>query len=213
MDGRDARRLRRFKHVFLDAEGTLYVPKGKKSLWEFWADPSPEAAVEFFELDEGVVETLKILRAQVDTLCLVSRNSWPILSAVLQKYGIDKSFDAIILNGDKGRKIERYLAKHGLSKEDAVMVGDMPALDLFPVLKAGIEAVLVDRWYNRMVRAERIKGLSELPAWLRIADIADGMGKNKARIASLDEFGPQGDRDSAPCRMAAPERLIATPGA
>jgi phosphoglycolate phosphatase-like HAD superfamily hydrolase len=213
MNGRDAQKPRRFKHVFLDAEGTLYVPKGKRLLWEFWANPSPEAAVEFFELDSGVVETLKTLRDQVDTLCLVSRNSWPILSAILKKYGIEKSFDEIILNGDKGKKIERYLAKHGLSKDESVMVGDMPALDLFPVLKAGIDAVLVDRWYNRMVRAERIKGLSELPAWLRIADIADGIGKNRVRIASLDEFEHQGDHDRAPSSVAATKRLIAVSGA
>lgn len=199
--------------MFLDAEGTLYVPKGKRLLWEFWANPSPEAAVEFFELDKGVAETLKRLRDQVDTLCLVSRNSWPILSAILQKYGIEKSFDAIILNGDKGKKIERYLMKHGLSKDESVMVGDMPALDIFPVLKAGIDAVLVDRWYNRMVRAERIKGLSDLPAWLRIADIADDMGRNKVRIASLDEFEPQGGQDRAPSCVAATKSLIALPGA
>jgi FMN phosphatase YigB (HAD superfamily) len=212
MDGRDAQKPRRFKHVFLDAEGTLYVPKGKRLLWEFWANPSPEAAVEFFELDIGVVETLKRLRDQADTLCLVSRNSWPILSAILRKYGIEKSFDAIILNGDKGKKIERYLAKHGLRKDESVMVGDMPALDLFPVLKAGIDAVLVDRWYNRMVRAERIKGLSELPAWLRMADIADSMGKNKVRIASLDDFAAHGDQDRAPSGVGATKRLIAVPG-
>jgi len=81
------------------------------------------------------------------------------------------------------------------------------------VLRAGIDAVLVDRWYNRMVRAERIKGLCELPAWLRIADIADGMEKNKVRIASLDEFEPQGDQDRAPSCVAATKRLIAVPGA
>lgn len=213
MDRRDAQRQRRFKHVFLDAEGTLYVPKGRRLLWEFWANPSPEAAVEFFELDKGVAETLTTLRSQVDTLCLVSRNSWPILSAILQKYGIDKSFDAIMLNGDKGKRIERYLARHGLSKEESVMVGDMPALDLFPVLRAGIDAVLVDRWYNRMVRAERIKGLCDLPAWLRIADIADSMGKNKARMATLDEFEPEGEQGRSSCRVSATKSLMAIPGA
>lgn len=213
MDRRDAQMPRRFKHIFLDAEGTLYVPKGNRLLWEFWAHPSPEAAVEFFELDRGVAETLKTLRGQVDTICLVSRNSWPILSAILRKYGIENSFDAIILNGDKGKEIERYLAKHGLKKDESVMFGDMPALDLYPVLKVGIDAVLVDRWYNGMARAERIKGLSELPAWLRIADMADGMGRNNARTASLDEFQHQGDQDRALSHSAATKSLIAVPGA
>jgi len=204
---------KRFKHVFLDAEGTLYVPKGKRLLWEFWANPSPEAALEFFELDRDVAQTLKRLRDQVETICLVSRNSWPILSAILHKYGIEGSFDEIMLNGDKGRKIERYLAKHGLNKEDSVMVGDMPELDLFPVLRAGIDAVLVDRWYNRMVKAERIDGLRDLPTWLRMADIVHDMGRDKARIATLDEFPPR-EVNIAPTNSMTPTKsLIALPGA
>ncbi len=188
MDRRDAPRSGKFRHVFLDAEGTLYVPRGGKLLWEFWANPSPETAVEFFELDEGVLESLLKLREQVDTLCLVSRNPWPILSAILRKYGIDKSFDAIMLNGDKGKNISRYLAKHGFDKTRSVMVGDMPELDLFPVLRAGVEAILIDRWYNRSVVAERIKGLRELPAWLRLADIAEDMERDRARNSTLDDF-------------------------
>lgn len=180
--------LRKFRHVFLDAEGTLYIPKGKRLLWEFWANPSPEAALDFFELDRGVAEALKELRGRVDTLCLVSRNTWPILSAILRKYGIEDCFDAVLLNGDKGKEIGRYLARQGLRKEDSVMVGDMPDLDLFPVLRAGIESILVDRWYNRSVRAERITGIGELPAWLRLADIVEEMKTDRARNTRLDEF-------------------------
>ncbi len=179
---------RRFRHIFLDAEGTLYVPKGRRSQWEFWADPSPQAALDFFELDKGANEALLQLRGRVDTLCLVSRNTRPILSAILAKYGLEDRFDDVLLNGDKGKKIEQYLAERGLRKQDSVMVGDMPDLDLYPVRRAGIEAVLVDRWYNRSARAERIGGLSELPAWLRVADIAEGMVRRRVRIASLDEF-------------------------
>jgi FMN phosphatase YigB (HAD superfamily) len=205
MDRRDAEKPRRFKHLFLDAEGTLYVPKGKRLLWEFWAKPSPEAAVKFFELDKGVAETLKRLRDQVETICLVSRNSWPILSAILQAYGIEDCFDAIMLNGDKGKKIEQYLTKHGFSKAESVMVGDMPDLDLFPVLRVGVVSVLVDRWYNRMVRAERISGVAELPTWLKIADIADDLGRERCRNATLDEFAVP-----APSTT---KRLIAVPGA
>jgi len=206
MEGTGAVKVTRFKHVFLDAEGTLYVPKGKRLIWEFWANPSPEAAVEFFELDTGVLEALRTLREQVDTICVVSRNSWPILSAILKKYGIEDFFDDIILNGNKGKKIERYLSRHGMSKAESIMVGDMPELDLFPVLRAGVAALLVDRWYNRSVSAERIKGLSDLPAWLRIADIAESMGKDESRIATLDEFV-----NPATIRAGPTKSLIATP--
>lgn len=179
---------RRFKHVFLDAEGTLYVPKNGRSRWEFWMDPTPELALEFFELDEGAMEALVWLRARSETLCLASRNSPEILYALLDKFGIRGFFDCILLNGNKGRNISRYLSRRGLSKDEAVMVGDMPRLDLFPVKEHGIEAILVDRVYNRYADAERIAGLKDLPAWLRVADVAEGMGKKVVRTPRLEEF-------------------------
>lgn len=204
-------RPRKFKHIFLDAEGTLYVPKGRKSRWEFWNNhPSPEAAVDFFELDKGVVEAIKAIRSRADTLCLVSWNTEPVLAALLEKYGLEHCFDAIMINGDKGKRIAKYLRENGFRKEEAVMVGDMPTLDLFPLRRAGIEAVLVDRPYNRWVKsAERIKGLVDLPCWLKVADIAEDIERNRVRNATLDEFLG----DDKPASHPNTKRLIATPGA
>jgi len=183
----------KYKHVFLDAEGTLYVPKHGRSRWEFWADPSPELALEFFELDEGVKEALDALRGEVDTLCLASRNTDSILNALLDKFGIKGYFDEILLNGDKGKNIVRYLSERGMDRDEAVMVGDMPRLDIYPVRSRGVEAILVDRVYNRGVDAERISGLKDLPAWLRIAGYADSFGKKRARLSKLEDFiaGPE----------------------
>jgi FMN phosphatase YigB (HAD superfamily) len=179
---------RRFKHVFLDAEGTLYVPKHGRSRWEFWTNPSPELALEFFELDDGVKEALAKIRARSDSLCLASRNSPEILYALLDKFGIRGYFDAVLLNGNKGRNISRYLSRRGLSKDEAVMVGDMPRLDIFPVKEHGMEAILVDRVYNRYADAERIGGLKDLPVWLRLADVAEGIGRKVVRMARLEDF-------------------------
>jgi FMN phosphatase YigB (HAD superfamily) len=184
----DAQKVRRFRHVFLDAEGTLYVPKNGKSRWEFWANPTPEAAVEFFELDKGVKEALEELRECVDTLCIVSKNPADILDALLIKFGIRHLFDEIMLNGNKGKLIAGYLYRNGFRREDSVMVGDMPTLDLLPVRKMGIEAVLVDRSYNTWAKTERIKGVSELPSWLKIADLAEQIGQERPYVASLDDF-------------------------
>ena len=188
MKGWDAPRPKRFRHLFLDAEGTLYVPKGRRSRWEFWADPSPEAALDFFELDAGVKEALRSLRSQVDTMCIVSRNTEPILKAVLGRYGLSELFDDILLNGDKGKKIARYLRERGLRKEESIMVGDMPTLDLYPVRRAGIDAVLVDRDYNRFAKAERIRGIGDLPVWLKMADLDYQMSRDIGRNATLDEY-------------------------
>lgn len=190
MNQEDAQKIRKFKNVFLDAEGTLYVPKNGKSRWEFWANPSPEAAVEFFELDRGVKESLERLRSQVGTLCLVSKNPEDILVALLDKFGIRHLFDDIMLNGDKGKQIAHYLSKRGLRRDESIMVGDMPVLDLYPVRRLGIEAILVDRTYNTWARATRIRGISDLPSWLKIADLAEEMGCHRAYTASLDDFDP-----------------------
>ena len=177
---------RRFKHVFLDAEGTLYVPRGGRMAWEFWADPSAERAPSFFELDEGVDEALEHLRSMADTLCIVSMNSEPILDALLDEFGIRGHFDEVILNGNKGKQIVKCLRRRGLDIREAVMVGDTPRLDLFPVRKMGVEAILVDRPYNRSVDAERIAGIKDLPDWLRIADIVERYGR--PRNSTLDDF-------------------------
>ncbi len=198
MNLKDGDRTRRFKHVFLDAEGTLYVPRNGMSRWYFWARPTPEDAVDFFELDKGVIEALEKIRAEVDTLCLVSLNSEPVLDAILDHFDLRRFFDEIMVNGNKGTRIERYLREHGLDKADSVMVGDTPGLDLYPVIKAGVHSILIDRDYNRGHAAERIKGVYELPAWLRMADIAESMVKERVRVATLDEFACQdvtsGDR-------------------
>lgn len=176
----------KYRHVFLDAEGTLYVPKRGMSRWIFWENPSAEAALDFFELDRGVRQALEQLRSEVDTVCLVSRNSELILNALLDKFGIRDYFDEVMVNGHKGKKILEYLQKNGLRKDESIMVGDMPSLDIIPVKECGIEAILVDRPYNRSVVNERITGVRDLPAWLRLADIADR--PMRPRLATLDEF-------------------------
>lgn len=178
----------KFKHVFLDAEGTLYVPKDGRSRWEFWADPSPEKALEFFELDQGVYDALVWVRARVETLCLVSLNHSDVLEALMDRFDIKHLFDSVLLNGDKGQRIAEYLDSHGFSRDESVMVGDMPGLDLYPVRAVGVESILVSRSYNRTAKAERIRGIAELPAWLRVADLAEGFVSPRFRAATLDDF-------------------------
>jgi len=208
MNPKDGTRTRRFKHVFLDAEGTLYVPRNGMSRWYFWARPTPEDAIRFFELDKGVIAALEKLRSEVDTLCLVSLNSEPVLDAILDHFDLRRFFDEVMVNGNKGDRIARYLKEHGFSKADSLMVGDTPGLDLYPVVKAGVHSILIDRDYNRGHAAERIKGVYELPAWLRVADIAENMFKERVRIATLDEFFC-GDARTVNCTKS----LIAVSGA
>ena len=186
MNQRSTRPRHKYRHIFLDAEGTLYVPRRGRSRWVFWENPSAEAAVDFFELDKGVRQALEQLKGEAETICLVSRNSELILNALLDKFEIRDYFDEIMVNGHKGKKIEEYLSRNGFRKDESIMVGDMPSLDIIPVKDHGIEAILVDRPYNRSVNNERITGVRDLPAWLRLADIADR--PRRPRLATLDEF-------------------------
>lgn len=209
----DQEKSHRFKHVFLDAEGTLYVPKKGKMAWEFWTNPSPEAALDFFELDVGVREALEALRRQVDTLCIVSRNPEDVLFTLLDRFGIRSYFDEVMLNGDKGAHILEFLYKRGLSRRDALMVGDLPRLDLYPARRAGVEAIIIDRFYNQGVDAERIKGVRELPAWLKIADLAEDEGSARPYVASLDDFQTADELAREPLSRPRPTKsLIAASG-
>jgi FMN phosphatase YigB (HAD superfamily) len=186
--GTETKPTKKFRHVFLDAEGTIYVPRKGHTQYEFWAgEHTPEKAMEIFELDEGAAEAIRELRREVDTLCLVSLNPQPVLDALLQKFGIKDAFDEIMLNGNKGQLIREYLRKHNLRTDQAIMVGDMPRIDLYPVKSVGIESLLIDRYYNQGVAAERIHGLAELPMWLRIADLVESMHPSP-RVKPLDEF-------------------------
>ena len=192
--GAETRPTKKYRHVFLDAEGTIYVPRKGHTQYEFWAgEHTPEKALEFFELDAGAAEAIRQLRNEVDTLCIVSLNPKPVLNALLAKFGIADAFDEVMIidefrvKGDKGHHIRDFLRKRGLRADQAIMVGDMPRIDFFPVKKLGIESILVDRYYNQGVPAERIPGLSELPAWLRIADLVESMSPS-TRVKPLDEF-------------------------
>jgi len=180
--------VKKFKHVFLDAEGTIYVPRKGHTQYEFWAgETTPEKALEIFELDAGAAEAIRQLRKYAETLCVVSLNHRPILEVLLRKFGIWDAFDEVIVNGNKGKRIKDYLRSHNFRADQAIMVGDMPKIDLRPVWNAGIESILVDRYYNQGVPAERIRGIAELPAWLRIADLAENMS-SPPRVKPLDEF-------------------------
>ena len=165
------------------------------------------SAENFFELDSGVEDALKRLRRKAHTLGLVSWNSEPVLRALLRKFNLREYFDCILINGDKGKRIESYLSRNGLRKEDAIMIGDMPKLDLYPLRKAGIDAILIDRDYNWYAKAERIKGVHELPDWLRIADLADQIDKDKGRNSTLDDFLSEGAS-----RESSTKSLIASAG-
>lgn len=99
-----------------------------------------------------VIRTLTALKRQGYRLGMVT-NSWPFpVRALLESDGLDQFFDHVIASSEVGMAKQDgpeiyILAAHlfGVSPEECVMVGDNPALDVLPALKASARAVLIDR--------------------------------------------------------------------
>jgi len=99
-----------------------------------------------------VFRTLWALKQQGYRLGMVT-NSWPFpVRALLESTGLDQLFEQVIASSEVGLAKQDgpeiyFLAAQlfGVSPEECVMVGDNPALDVLPALKASARAVLIDR--------------------------------------------------------------------
>jgi FMN phosphatase YigB (HAD superfamily) len=131
--------------VFFDAEGTLYVPKKGRTFDDFWegGDHTLERALENFELNQGVEETLRELLKKGHELVVVSVHKPDLLPDLLRGLGIRKCFADILVNGDKGELMEEYLARKDVPKENAIIIGDIHRIDIEPAERVGIKGLLL----------------------------------------------------------------------
>lgn len=115
-------------------------------LWNkntFLSKPFPETV--------GVLEELK-KEYKLVLICNTDNHSTP---QVLEKFKLDKYFDAIILSCDVGflktnkKMFSLALKKVKVKKEEAVMVGDSIPTDMVGAENAGIKSILVDRRHTR----------------------------------------------------------------
>ncbi len=136
--------------VFFDAEGTLYLPKLGHSYREFWegGEPTLERAARIFQLDPDAPGVLRALRRQGVRLVVASKHREALLRSMLIHFGIWHLFDAVLVGDEKGVLVADYLRERGLRKDDAVMIGDRPHLDVHPVEAAGVRAYLLRREHN-----------------------------------------------------------------
>jgi FMN phosphatase YigB (HAD superfamily) len=131
--------------VFFDAEGTLYVPKKGRTFDDFWegGDHTLERALENFELNQGVEETLGELMKKGHELVVVSVHKPDLLPDLLKGLGIRRCFTDILVNGDKGELMEEYLDEKDVPKDLASIVGDIYDMDIAPAEKVGIRGLLL----------------------------------------------------------------------
>jgi putative hydrolase of the HAD superfamily len=117
------------------------------------------------------LQALELLRSKGLKLGLVSNVPKLSVDGVLEKFGLDKFFDAVCFSFDSGylktdpELFDCVLEKLGVGKEDAVMVGDSLETDIAGAEKAGITAVLIDR-KNTREYPNKIKSLTEIENFL-----------------------------------------------
>lgn len=153
--------------VFFDAEGTLWVPRAGRTLDDFWADPTPANAQRTLRVTPGIRTLLTRLGRRGKRLVVLSRHNETLLPRLLETFRLAHHFEAVLINGDKGERAALWLQAHGLPTASALMVGDRADLDVVPLERKGIQAVLLDRPYNRDSGAARVNDPRELLPALR----------------------------------------------
>jgi putative hydrolase of the HAD superfamily len=127
-----------------------------------WIRPMPHA-----------IETLDALRKRGDKTFLLSNAQSCFTLWELEAIGLRGRFDGIVLSSDAGMKkpyrglYELLLARYGIDRNDAVMVGNDAIADIGGAAAAGIESRYIHTWQSG-------KRPSALPATCReIKDLAD----------------------------------------
>ncbi|MBN2458992.1 HAD family hydrolase [Candidatus Woesearchaeota archaeon] len=143
---------------------------------EFNVDPQPfiiEKLVGMWNKNEllgkpflEVVEVLEFLKEKKFKVGLIS-NTTPTITRVLDKFGMNKHFDAVLYSYDCGllktepEMFKQLCKKLKVKPEEAVMIGDSIPTDIIGARSAGLKAVLLDR-RNRREFSPRIISLRDL---------------------------------------------------
>jgi len=170
------------KIIFFDADGTLWYPKTTKYekhpvwVWREYGDKINRVRKEL-ELIPTVLETLVKLKKKGIKLIVLSTSPYPPKEANtrirgnIKHFKLNKIFDEVHGTRDyhesKGEYILEILKKYGLSKKDALMVGDTYEWDYKPAKSKGVDAVLIEHNYdkyhaNTKKVKRKIKKMSEI---------------------------------------------------
>lgn len=139
--------------------------------------------------------TLETLRKQYK-VALVSNSDCFSVKAVIDKYGLDKFFDATILSYEIGHlKIDpemftAALDRLGVKPHEAVMIGDSINSDIKSAQHAGVNAILIDR---------RGRGYQDIPYVVESLDeLPLAIDELSAEIAHRREMGVQQEAPLGP---------------
>ena len=123
------------------------------------------------QLYPETMETLEMLKKKGIKIAIVSNTPKLSVDGVLEKFGLDKMFDVVCFSYEVGflktdhELFDAALEKLGVTKEEAVMVGDSMETDIVGAENAGVLPVLIDRKETREYE-RKIKSLLDVEQFL-----------------------------------------------
>ncbi len=123
------------------------------------------------KLYPDTIQALEMLKSKGIKIAIVSNTPKLSVDGLLEKFGFDRLFDTVCFSYETGflktdtEMFDIVLGNLGVSKEDAIMVGDSIETDIAGAEKAGVMAVLIDRKGTRDY-VNKIRSLVEIEKFL-----------------------------------------------
>jgi HAD superfamily hydrolase (TIGR01549 family) len=133
------------------------------------------------------IEVLDYLKEKKIKIGLIS-NTTPTILRVLEKFDLNKYFDATIFSYDEGllktdpEMFHKLAKKLKVKLDDVVMIGDSVPTDVFGARNAGIKSILLDRM-NKRTFLPKIVNLRELKNLIENDELADFIAKGDEAMA------------------------------
>ncbi|HJX05503.1 MAG TPA: HAD family hydrolase [Candidatus Nanoarchaeia archaeon] len=138
------------------------------------------------------VDMLNYLKENKIKIGLIS-NTTPTITRVLDKFDLNKYFDAALFSYEDGllktdpEMFKQLLKKMKLKPGEALMVGDSVPTDIIGARSAGIKAILLDR-RNRREFLPKITNLRELKELMENGGLEEFLSKEtEIRMEGADE--------------------------
>ena len=130
----------------------LFLQKGVTAKEEFISDLAyrfRKLSREYIRLYEGTEPLLQRLREEGKHIYLLSNAQRLFTAPEIEEMGIEKYFDDIFISSDFGIKkpekayMEALLQKHGLKKEECLMIGNEKECDIAVAERCGVDGLLI----------------------------------------------------------------------
>jgi len=175
------------KLVFLDGDGTIWYPSSTKRTqkphWVYTDASTKDDYLKHLELTPGVREALTELTRRGLIFVLVSASPYPAAVADEEMREKLEFFDLLSLfrayrssPGDrpegKGELMLEIIKSLGLTKDDALMVGDSYFYDYLAAKNVGIDAFFIENGSAKMPKEvpKDLKSIKEVSDLLEILD-------------------------------------------